>query len=82
VTTYSYDVFYQGKPILDRLANSSALTYAAINNQKSIRELSIQTDLDMKTVCVALKVLLVRNSIQLYEPGGQVVENALLLNQL
>ncbi len=26
MTTYSYDVFYQGKPILDRLANSSALT--------------------------------------------------------
>jgi hypothetical protein len=26
VTTYSYDVFYQGKPILDRLANPSALT--------------------------------------------------------
>ncbi len=67
---------------LSSMSQETRRVYAAINNQKSIRELSIQTDLDMKTVCVALKVLLVRNSIQLYEPGGQVVENALLLNQL
>ena len=54
--------------------------YAAINGRRAVDELFELMQIEMEEFYRALRILLVQNRIQLYEPGGQRVNNVLLLD--
>ena len=56
--------------------------YLAINGQTSVLALSASTQLPMKDLLAALRMLLTQNLIQLFDSAGQPVDSSLFLNYL
>jgi len=56
--------------------------YLAIDGRESVLALSASTQLPMKDVLAALRMLLAQNLIQLFDSAGKPVDGSLLLNSL
>lgn len=48
--------------------------YAAIDGRKNVREIATNIGMDSKEVYLALQFLLEQHRVQLYEPGGQLID--------
>ncbi len=56
--------------------------FVAIDGRKNVEEICTQIGMDLKVAYEALRVLLAQHRIQLYDPGGQLVDGSVLLENL
>ncbi len=61
------------------IANKQARRlYAALDGRRNVKDICEHLRLDLQEVLAAMRILARQGRIQLYEPGGQVVDAAVL----
>jgi CheY-like chemotaxis protein len=78
----SSDVLWTNRPNASLISDREArFLYMAIDGRRTVERLCMATQMSQEDVSRALRVLLSLQRIQLYEPGGRVVDSSHIFNK-